>query len=79
MHRLFPTSRKAMAIPKNPMITKGQSTTLVNDSGRMINKINDPIQVTLIEKEELATDTYVYRFALPEEDMTLGHLTCEYL
>ena len=30
-------------------------------------------------KEELATDTYVYRFALPEENMTLGHLTCEYL
>ena len=33
----------------------------------------------MIDKEELATDTFVYRFALPEEDKTLGHLTCEYL
>ena len=43
MQRLFPSARKAMAVPKNPMITKGTSTTLVNDSGRMINKINEPI------------------------------------
>jgi NAD(P)H-flavin reductase len=30
-------------------------------------------------KEELATDTYVYRFALPDPAKTLGHATCQYL
>lgn len=30
-------------------------------------------------KEELATDTFVYRFALPDEARTLGHETCQYL
>lgn len=30
-------------------------------------------------KDELATDTFVYRFALPEEARTLGHHTCQYL
>lgn len=33
----------------------------------------------LCMKEELATDTFVYRFALPEENKPLGHLTCQYL
>lgn len=30
-------------------------------------------------KEELATDTFVYRFALPDQLRTLGHDTCQYL
>ena len=33
----------------------------------------------LLAKEELATDTFVYRFALPDQDRSLGHLTCQYL
>mmetsp|Transcript_7225 Transcript_7225/g.10106 ORF Transcript_7225/g.10106 Transcript_7225/m.10106 type:complete len:83 (+) Transcript_7225:157-405(+) len=35
--------------------------------------------MTLISKEELATNTFVYRFALPEEHASLGHFTCQYL
>lgn len=35
--------------------------------------------MTLISKDELATDTFVYRFALPEENSSLGHFTCQYL
>ena len=69
----------ASAIPQNPLIIQNKNTTPINDNGRFIHKINDPIKVTLIEKEELATDTFVYRFALPDEDKTLGHFTCEYL
>jgi len=33
----------------------------------------------LISKDELATDTFVYRFALPEEHCSIGHYTCQYL
>ena len=35
--------------------------------------------MTLVSKDELATDTFVYRFALPDENATLGHYTCQYL
>ena len=35
--------------------------------------------MTLVSKDELATDTFVYRFALPEENQSLGHFTCQYL
>lgn len=33
----------------------------------------------MLLKEEVATDTFVFRFALPDEDRTLGHKTCQYL
>jgi hypothetical protein len=51
----------------------------VNPDGRVINKLKEPIVVTLIGKEELATDTFAYRFALPDQTKTLGHETCQYL
>ncbi len=37
------------------------------------------MEITLIGRDELATDTFVYRFALPDEERTLGHETCQYL
>ena len=33
----------------------------------------------LVAKEEVAMDTFVYRFALPDENRSLGHHTCQYL
>lgn len=30
-------------------------------------------------RDELATDTFCYRFALPDRNKSLGHDTCEYL
>ena len=30
-------------------------------------------------REELSTDTFAYRFALPDRNKALGHDTCEYL
>jgi NAD(P)H-flavin reductase len=44
-----------------------------------LQKLSKPIPVMLLAKEELATDTFVYRFALPDQDRSLGHLTCQYL
>lgn len=37
------------------------------------------MEITLVGKEELATDTFVYRFALPDQKRILGHDTCQYL
>ena len=37
------------------------------------------MEITLVGKDEVATDTFVYRFALPDEARTLGHDTCQYL
>lgn len=45
----------------------------VNPDGRVIKKLNTPIEVTLTDKDELATDTFAYRFALPDENKILGH------
>ena len=63
-------------MPVNPLIIQGENTTQVVENGRYIQKLHDPITMTLISKEELATNTFVYRFALPEEHATLGHFTC---
>ena len=41
--------------------------------------MQEPLEITLVGKDELATDTFVYRFALPDEARTLGHDTCQYL
>ena len=51
----------------------------MNPDGRLIRKLIKPLEIKLLDKEELATDTFVYRFALPEEAKTLGHATCQYL
>ena len=67
------------AMPVNPLIIQGKNTTEVVEDGRHLQKLNDPITMTLISKEELATNTFVYRFALPEESACLGHYTCQYL
>lgn len=48
----------------------------VNKDGRMIKKLKEPIEITLMGKEELATDTFVYRFELHDTSKTLGHHTC---
>lgn len=47
--------------------------------GRIIRKFDNPVEITLIDKEELSTDAFVYRFGLPDPMRTLGHDTCEYL
>jgi NAD(P)H-flavin reductase len=41
--------------------------------------LQEPLEITLVGKDEVATDTFVYRFALPDEARTLGHDTCQYL
>ena len=51
----------------------------VNKDGRLIRKLKEPLQISLLGKEELATDTFVYRFELPDVQKTLGHSTCQYL
>lgn len=61
------------------MIIQNKNTTQVVENGRILQKLNEPITMHLISKDELATDTFVYRFALPEEHCSLGHFTCQYL
>jgi len=53
------------ALPINPLICFEKNTSQVEENGRILYKLKDPITMTLISKEELATDTFVYRFALP--------------
>jgi NAD(P)H-flavin reductase len=63
------------------MIVQGVNTSpvLYPQGNRHIQKLKEPIEITLVGKDELATDTFVYRFALPDEKKTLGHHTCQYL
>ena len=58
-----------------------ETTLVVGQDGRYLQKLNQPIPVRLEMKEELATDTFVYRMAFDDEhaDKALGHLTCQYL
>ena len=62
----------------NPYIIYGTNTKSVvyPQGNRHIQKLDKPIDITLVGKDELATDTFIYRFALPEEQKTLGHHTC---
>ena len=62
----------------NPFITTG-STQLVKLPERQLERLDKPLEITLVGKEELATDTFVYRFALPDSARSLGHSTCQYL
>ena len=64
------------AKPINPIICQDTNTTLVVEDGRYVQKLNEPLKLILYEKEELATDTFVYRFALPKINRPLGHFTC---
>jgi NAD(P)H-flavin reductase len=64
------------ATPVNPLIIQNKNTTQVTEHGRHLQQLHNPITMTLISKDELATDTFVYRFALPEEHASLGHFTC---
>lgn len=73
--RRFPTNL-------NPYITQAGNNanlTEVLKGNRHIHKFNEPLEITLVGREELATDTFVYRFALPDQSRTLGHGTCQYL
>lgn len=79
MLRRFLSRGSNHATPVNPLITQGKNTSEVVENGRHLQKLHDPITMTLISKEELATNTFVYRFALPEENSSLGHYTCQYL
>ena len=79
LRRLLGRNTVSQAVPVNPLICQDTSTTATREDGRLIQKLKEPIPVTLVEKDELATDTFVYRFALPEEDRPLGHFTCQYL
>eukprot|EP00347_Sterkiella_histriomuscorum_P007280 403349566 len=63
----------------NPVINDNNTFMNVNPDGRLIRKLKEPLQISLLGKEELATDTYVYRFQLPDLSSTLGHSTCQYL
>jgi hypothetical protein len=49
--------------------------TLERDQ-RILHKLAEPVPVRLLMKEELATDTFVYRFELPDAERSLGHATC---
>jgi hypothetical protein len=44
--------------------------------GRVISKLDKPINIELMDKMELGNDSFVYRFALPGRDSCLGHATC---
>ena len=63
----------------NPFIKGDGLYRVVNPDGRVVNKLKEPIKVELMGREELATDTFVYRFALPDRNRCLGHDTCQYL
>ena len=49
------------------------------DNGRHLHKLDKPVPVRLLAKDEMAQDTFVYRFQLPVADRSLGHATCQYL
>ena len=52
----------------------------INPDGRIVQKLEKPIQVELMEKLEMGCDnSFVYRFALPGRTSVLGHKTCQYL
>ena len=79
IRKLLGRGSQLSAKPVNPLVQQGVNTTSVTvDNNRILNKLNEPIQITLANRQELSPDTYVYRFALPEE-RPLGHLTCQYL
>jgi hypothetical protein len=60
----------------NPFISSSSSSHVVYpEANRHIDKLKEPIEITLMGKEELASDTFVYRFALPDTARSLGHDT----
>jgi len=59
---------QSTALPVNPLIIQNKNTTQIVENGRYLQKLHEPLALTLISKEELATDTFVYRFALPEQN-----------
>lgn len=80
LNRLLRRSPAVPIQPINPFIQQGKNTTEVTvDKGRVLHKLNEPVPVRLLLKEELATDTFVYRFELPDQNRSLGHATCQYL
>ena len=71
--------RRTTGISNQTLINFERTKPVQNPDGRLIQKLEDPIQISLLDKEELATDTYVYRFSLPDQSKLLGHETCQYL
>ena len=63
----------------NALIHEENTFPHINPDGRLMQKLKQPIQINLLGKDELASDTFVYRFELPDTSKTLGHQTCEYL
>ena len=59
----------------NPYITPGSMKQVLLPE-RQLDRLDKPLEITLVGKEELATDTFVYRFALPDSNRSLGHSTC---
>jgi hypothetical protein len=47
-----------------------------NPDGRIVQKLEEPITIELMDKMEMGSDTFVYRFALPGRESCLGHHTC---
>ena len=77
--RLMGRSGVNHALPVNPLVKLGENTLTVVENGRILEQLEKPLPVVLISKDELATDTFVYRFALRHEHSSLGHFTCQYL
>jgi len=47
-------------------IDQGQLTEVKHEDGRFLKKLQTPLEISLLGKEELCTDTWLYRFLLPE-------------
>jgi hypothetical protein len=55
---------KNLATPINPIVCQNENTTKFIDptDNRHLLKLNKPVPILLDEREELAPDTFVYRF-----------------
>ena len=76
MNFLLRNSRRTFSVGKTllrPEVLK----EITNPDGRIVQKLDKPIQVELMEKLEMGCDnSFVYRFALPGRESVLGHKTC---
>ena len=58
----------------NVLIKPENLTEILNQSdGRIVNRLQNPINIELMDKMELGNDSFIYRFALPNRNSCLGH------
>lgn len=63
--------------PKNSLIIPENLKQFKNpNDGRIISKLEKPIIIELMDKVEIGSDNFIYRFALPGRESCLGHATC---